>query len=141
MGLYKDYSQQKLFTDTALQNRLNGVQRHKMFGVILAGNATNIVSGIGNILAGGDKSSNDVIGTAAVQDETDNFNETSGVKSKFNQAFNNFTKKPNATTAQALKDIFENNIKDNSSYHRQEKSYNLIMPRVDALLDKSKKSA
>ena len=141
MGLYKDYSQQKLFTDTALQNRLNGVQGHKMFGVILAGNATNIVSGIGNILAGGDKSSNDVIGTAAVQDETDNFNETSGVKSKFNQAFNNFTKKPNATTAQALKDIFENNIKDNSSYHRQEKSYNLIMPRVDALLDKSKKSA
>ncbi len=141
MGLYKDYSQQKLFTGTALQNRLNGVQGHTMLGVLLAGNATNIVSGIGNILAGSDKSSNDVIGTAAVQDETDNFNKTSGVKSKFNQAFNNFTKKPNATTAQALKDIFENNIKDNSCYHRQEKSYNLIMPRVDALLDKSKKSA
>ena len=141
MGLYKDYSQQKLFTDTALQNRLRGAQEQTPFGLLLAGNATNIVSGIGNILAGGDKSSNDVIGTAAVQDETDNFNETSGVKSKFNQAFNNFTKKPNATTAQALKDIFENNIKDNSSYHRQEKSYNLIMPRVDALLDKSKKSA
>lgn len=138
---YVENSQQKLFTGTALQNRLNGVQGHTMLGVLLAGNATNIVSGIGNILAGGDKSSNDVIGTAAVQDETDNFNETSGVKSKFNQAFNNFTKKPNATTAQALKDIFENNIKDNSSYHRQEKSYNLIMPRVDALLDKSKKSA
>ena len=138
---YVENSQQKLFTGTALQNRLNGVQGHTMLGVLLAGNATNIVSGIGNILAGSDKSSNDVIGTAAVQDETDNFNETSGVKSKFNQAFNNFTKNPSQETAQALKDIFENNIKDNSSYHRQENSYNVIKARVDALLDKSKKSA
>ena len=141
MGLYKDYSQQKLFTDTALQNRLNGVQGHTIFGVLLAGNATNIVSGIGNILAGGEKSSNDVIGTVAVQDETDNFNETSGVKSKFNQAFNNFTKKPSQETAKVLKEIFENNIKDNSSYHRQENSYKVIKARVDALLNTSKKSA
>lgn len=140
MGLYKDYSQQKLFTDTALQNRLNGVQGHTMLGVLLAGNATNIAD-IGNILAGGEKSSNDVIGTAAVQDETDNFNETSGVKSKFNQAFNNFTKKPNATTAQALKDIFDENIQGNSSYHKQENSYKVIKARVDALLDTSKKIA
>ena len=141
MGLYKDYSQQKLFTDTALQNRLKGVREHAMFGVLLAGNATNIVTGIGGLLAGGDKSSNDVIGTAAVQDETDNFNETSGVKSKFNQAFNMFTKNPNATTAQALKDIFENNIKDNSSYHRQENSYNVIKARVEEQLKNPNKSA
>lgn len=141
MGLYKDYSQQKLFTDTALQNRLNGVQGHTIFGVLLAGNATNIVSGIGNILAGGEKSSNDVIGTAAVQDETDNFNETSGIKSKFNQAFNNFTKKPNATTAQALKDIFDENIQGNSSYHKQENSYNVIKARVEEQLKNTKKSA
>ena len=141
MGLYKDYSQQKLFTDTALQNRLRGAQGHTMLGLLLAGNATNIVSGIGNILASGDKSSNDAIGTAAVQDETDNFNETSGVKSKFNQAFNNFTKNPSLETARVLKEIFENNIKDNSSYHRQENSYNVIKARVDALLDKSKKIA
>lgn len=138
---YVENSQQKLFTDTALQNRLNGVQGHTMLGLLLAGNATNIVSGIGNILAGGDKSSNDVIGTAAVQDETDNFNETSGVKSKFNQAFNNFTKNPSQETAKVLKEIFENNIKGNSSYHRQENSYNVIKARVDALLDKSKKIA
>ena len=141
MGLYKDYSQQKLFTDTALQNRLNGAKEHTMFGVLCATVAPNLVTDIGNILAGGEKSSNDVIGTAAVQDETDNFNETSGVKSKFNQAFNNFTKKPNATTAQALKDIFENNIKDNSSYHRQENSYNVIKARVEEQLKNSKKSA
>ena len=141
MGLYKDYSQQKLFTDTALQNRLNGAKEHTMFGVLCATVAPNLVTGIGNILAGGEKSSNDVIGTAAVQDETDNFNETSGVKSKFNQAFNNFTKKPNATTAQALKDIFDENIQGNSSYHKQENSYKVIKARVDALLDTSKKSA
>lgn len=135
---YVENSQQKLFTGTALQNRLNGVQGHTIFGVLLAGNATNIVSGIGNILAGGDKSSNDVIGTAAVQDETDNFNETSGVKSKFNQAFNNFTKKPSQETAKVLKEIFENNIKDNSSYHRQENSYKVIKARVEEQLKNSK---
>lgn len=138
---YVENSQQKLFTGTALQNRLNGVQGDTMLGVLLAGNATNIVSGIGNILAGGDKSSNDVIGTAAVQDETDSFNEKSGVKSKFNKAFNNFTKKPNATTAQALKDIFDENIQGNSSYHRQENSYNVIKARVEEQLKNPNKSA
>ena len=141
MGLYKDYSQQKLFTGTALQNRLNGAERHAMFGVLLAGNATNIVSGIGNILAGGDKSSNDVIGTAATQDETDNFNEISGVKSKFNQAFNNFAKNPSKKTAEALKDIFDENIQGNSSYHRQENSYNVIKARVVEQLKNPNKSA
>ena len=137
MGLYKDYSQQKLFTDTALQNRLNGAERHAMFGVILAGNATNIVSGIGNILAGGDKSSNDVIGTAAVQDETDSFNEKSGVKSKFNKAFDNFTKNPSYETAKAIKTIYNDSIANSKDYPVQKSQYEKgIKSKVEEQLKK-----
>lgn len=135
MGLYKDYSQQKLFTGTALQNRLNGVREHAMFGVILAGNATNILTGIGDLLAGGDKSSNDVIGSANTQEETEDITQDNHTMADFRTAYDAFIKSPTTDNAKKLKNLYDD-TKGKGAFKSYAKLYESHKKEIDDALQK-----
>lgn len=135
MGLYKDYSQQKLFTGTALQNRLNGVREHAMFGVILAGNATNIVTGIGDLLGGGDKSSNDIIGSANTQEETEDITQDNHTMADFRTAYDAFIKSPTTDNAKKLKNLYDD-TKGKGAFKSYAKLYESHQKEIDDALQK-----
>lgn len=134
MGLYKDYSQQKLFTGTAQQNRLNGVQGHTMLAV-LAGNATNIVSGIGNLLAGGDKSSNDIIGSDNTQEETEDITQDNHTMADFRTAYDAFIKSPTTDNAKKLKKLYED-TRDKGTFKSYARLYESHKKEIDDALQK-----
>lgn len=136
MGLYKDYSQQKLFTGTALQNRLNGVKEHKMLAVLLAGNATNIVTGIGNLLGGGDnKSSNDVIGSANTQEETEDITQDNHTMADFRTAYDAFIKSPTTDNAKKLKNLYDD-TKGKGAFKSYAKLYESHQKEIEDVLRK-----
>ena len=132
---YVEYSQQKLFTGTAQQNRLNGVQGHTMLGVLLAGNATNIVSGIGNMLAGNNKSSNDVIGSANTQEETEDITQDNNTMADFRTAYDAFIKSPTTENAKKLKNLYEE-TKDKGTFKSYARLYESHQKEIDDALKK-----
>ena len=136
MGLYKDYSQQKLFTGTALQNRLNGVQGHTMLGVLLAGNADKLAFGIGNMLAGSDnKSSNDVIGSANTQEETEDITQDNHTMADFRTAYDAFIKSPTTDNAKKLKNLYDD-TKGKGAFKSYAKLYESHQKEIEDVLRK-----
>lgn len=135
---YVEYSQQKLFTGTAQQNRLNGVQGHTMLGVFLAGNATNIAFGIGGLLAGSDnESSNDIIGSANTQEETEDITQDNHTMAEFRTAYDAFIKSPTAENAKKLKNLYED-TKDKGTFKSYARLYESHKTEInDALQKKS----
>ena len=133
---YVENSQQKLFTGTALQNRLNGVQGHTMLGVLLAGNATNIVSGIGNLLAGGDKSSNDIIGSANTQEETEDITQDNHTMADFRTAYDAFIKSPTPENAKKLKNLYKD-TKDKGTFKSYARLYESHKTEINNALQKT----
>lgn len=132
---YVEYSQQKLFTGTALQNRLNGVQGHTMLGVLLAGNATNIVTGIGDLLAGGDKSSNDIIGSANTQEETENITQDNNTMAEFRKALKAFEESKTKDNAKKLKNLYKD-TKDKGTFKSYARLYESHIKEIEDALQK-----
>lgn len=132
---YVENSQQKLFTGTALQNRLNGVKEHKMLGVLLAGNATNIVTGIGDLLGGGDKSSNDIIGSANTQEETEDITQDNHTMADFRTAYDAFIKSPTTDNAKKLKNLYDD-TKGKGAFKSYAKLYESHKKEIDDALQK-----
>ena len=133
---YVEYSQQKLFTGTAQQNRLNGVQGgHTILGGILAGNADKLVFGIGGLLTGGDKSSNDIIGSANTQEETEDITQDNHTMADFRTAYDAFIKSPTAENAKKLKKLYED-TKDKGTFKSYARLYESHEKEIDDALQK-----
>lgn len=108
MGYYTEISKSSTYSaqDTALYNRMNGVNGHSWLGATLAANTMNIFSMGVSIFGGQGTEKGDVTGP---EPESDNNNivERNKNLSNFNQALSAFNKTPNKTTAEALKKAYE----------------------------------
>jgi len=103
MGYYTEISNsQYAAKDTALQNRLNGVQGHTLLGVMLSSNATGIF-GLVTSFAG--NSNSDVTGPDVEVDTTD-INKSSANIATFTAAMKAFGKTPSKENAQALQNAY-----------------------------------
>ncbi len=109
MGYYTELSNNSTYAakDTALANRLNGVNGHTVLGTLLVGNVQNIFS-IGEQLAGRGKSKNSSYGPEPENDNSENTQEKIDNSRAFNKALTKFNKTPNKDTAKALEEALEN---------------------------------
>jgi len=108
MGYYTEISNsQYAAKDTALQNRLNGVQGHTLLGVMLSSNATGIFGLATSFMGQGNNSGNDVTGP----DIDSNYTAEAEAKKQhsFNEARTAFNATPNQTTAKALQEAYDAN--------------------------------
>lgn len=107
MGYYTEISNSQYSAkDTALQNRLNGVNGHTILGATLASNATGIF-GLITSFVGNSNSSNDATGPDVDQNYT--AGEEKEKQHTFNEARTAFIAKPSADTVKVLFEAYEKN--------------------------------
>lgn len=107
MGYYNDISNsQYAAKDTALANRLNGVNGHTFLGAFLTGYVNNFLY-IGQQLAGSGNS-NDTVSGPAPETDTSATRTRITNQSTFNKALVAFNKNPNQANAKALQDAYRN---------------------------------
>lgn len=106
MGYYNDISNsQYAAKDTALANRLNGVNGHTFLGTFLVGNVNNFLY-IGQQLAGNGKSNESVSGPAP-EVNTSASEERKNNAKNFRIALETFNKTPNKDNATALQNALK----------------------------------
>lgn len=108
MGYYTEFSNSSYAAkDTALTNRLNGVNGHTVLGTLLVGCAQNI-SSIGEQLAGKKGDGDSSYGPEPQADNVISVKEQANNRGVFNKAFGEFQKNPTRATAKALEDALMN---------------------------------
>lgn len=107
MGYYTDISNsQYAAQDTALQNRLNGVNGHTVLGAVLSSNATGI---FGLVTSFVEKSGKESDATGPDIDPNYTAEAEAGKQRSFNEARTAFNATPNKTTAKALQEAYDAN--------------------------------
>lgn len=103
MGYYTEISNsQYAAKDTALYNRLNGVNGHTFLGTFLVSNTTNIFGMAAQAIGNNGSEKGDVTGPETETDTVDTDASSKNI-SNFTAAMKAFGKNPTKETAQALK--------------------------------------
>lgn len=127
MSHYIDNSKNNLFQDTALQNRLNGVSEHTMWGPFFVGNATQLLS-FGTSIFNSISNNNDSTGTVSTQEETCDIKNQNKILSDYNKALREYDKNRTNENKNKLKKVYES-ITDINKFPKIKKSYELITRR------------
>ena len=107
MGYYTEISNsQYAAKDTALYNRLNGVNGHTFLGTFLVSNTTNIFGMAAQAIGNNWSEKGDVTGPETETDTVDTDASSKNI-SNFTAAMKAFGKNPTKETAQALKKAYE----------------------------------
>ena len=106
MGYYTEISDSQYSAkDTALQNRLNGVNGHTILGATLSSNVMGIFGMVTSFAGNNNDAGNDVIGKDVVTETFDTQASSHNVN-KFTDAMLAFNKNQNEETAKALQDAY-----------------------------------